>query len=165
MEHSEILSSIFDPKTVTLLKCLLTKKDIFYLRDMAKESGVSLATVHRIVQKLKAVGLVSKKQTGKMAYYALEKSSPAFQELSTILSGEKKDAAALLKEGLAAFGEVEVYFTGNGKEKKAIVVGEVNPMLLKELIDKICEETGEKLAYLATTKEQYAQMKLLGLIK
>ena len=49
----DLMSKIFDIKTVKVIEILLKKRGRFYLRDLSRESGVSLATTYRIVQKLK----------------------------------------------------------------------------------------------------------------
>ena len=45
----KLLGTVFDAKTVAVIYALLGKKGRFYLRDLSRESGVSLATAHRII--------------------------------------------------------------------------------------------------------------------
>ena len=60
VERLNLLESVFDKKTVKILEELLNIKNIFYLRDLSKKTGVSLATTYRIIQKLVKLGIVEK---------------------------------------------------------------------------------------------------------
>ncbi len=72
MDQQQLLATIFDKKTVAILQNLLKKKDEFYLRDLSRESKVSLATTYRIVSKLAELGLVHKNKKEKTTEYKIK---------------------------------------------------------------------------------------------
>jgi len=91
MDKLKLLSDIFDKKTVDVIVKILSKEDIFYLRDISRESGVSLATTYRIAQKLVKIGLVKKDSLDKFTYYKIQKNSPVHDELAALFIGKKTD--------------------------------------------------------------------------
>lgn len=164
-ERSALLASLFDKKTVEVLKKLLRKKDIFYLRDLSRETGVSLATTYRIVQKLMKIGLVSKEKKDKFTFYTLLRHSPVYEELHSLVIGAVQDPLQLLKSILEEkYSNFNIYTT-KGKDKKIFVISEhIKPKNIDTILDQIVEKTGVKLSCLIFAPFQFEQMKSAGLI-
>ncbi len=163
--HAKLLSEVFDEKTVKLLQCLLRKEDIFYLRDLSRESGVSLATTHRIVQRLLKMGLVTKEVKDKIIYYQLLKSSPVFRELYSIIIGTTADPVTILKKDLKEQygGKASIYTRKDGKQI-FIISSEVKSDFLNDTCDAIHKVTGVKLNVLLISPNQFKQMRSMGLV-
>ncbi len=167
MDTPEILSNLFDKKTVELLKVLLIKEDIFYLRDLSRETKVSLATTYRIVQKLLKLDLVKKETKGKLVYYILNKNSEIHNQISTLVLGASaQDPLALLRQGLNEkyLGMYEIYVL-KGKKKKIFIISDfIDSKFASEVIKNIKEQTSEVLDYMVVTKAQFDQMQQMGLV-
>lgn len=163
--QAKLLAEIFDEKMVRLLQCLLMKEDIFYLRTLSRESGVSLATTHRVVQRLLKMGLVTKEVKDKIRYYRLAKSSPVFRELYSVIIGTSANPIAMLKDNLnEEYGDkASVYTSKNGKQI-FVISNNVKPDFLRETCETIQKVTGVKLGALLVSPVQFKQMRVIGLI-
>jgi len=163
---SALLASLFDAKTVEVLKKLLVKKDIFYLRDLSREAGVSLATTYRIIQRLLKLGLVSKEHKDKFTFYTLVKDSPAYKELYTLIIGTAPDPISALREALSnKYGSKFSLYLLKGKEKKIFIVTEAaDSSNIRALVNKVSEKIGQKINHIALTPAQFNQMQEIGLI-
>ena len=163
---SALLASLFDAKTVDVLKKLLIKKDVFYLRDLSRETGVSLATTYRIIQKLAKLGLVSKEQRDKFTFYSLAKDSPAYRELYSLIIGTAPDPISALRTHLTdKYGSNFSLYLLKGKEKKVFVVSDIAENKdVRAIIDKVADKIGQKLNHLVVKPTQFEQMQEIGLI-
>lgn len=159
MKTTEILSALFDDKTVRVLDKLLDKKGIFYLRELSKEADVSLATTYRIVQRLLDMGLVEKQMRDKFTYYNIKTNSPMFDELCGLLRGKKAEPLEVFKEKIKNMG-VSVYVT---KTNQLFVVGDTISGELKPALDEL-NAGGKKYKHMVIKEDQFKQMAELGLI-
>ncbi len=163
MERSNLLCMLFDDKTVAVLKKLLVKKDIFYLRDLSKESGVSLATTYRIVQRLKDLGIVQKKQQDKYSLYELTRSASIFEQVYNLIIGTLPEPSKVFIAKLGAIGKFKFHIT---KDKTVFVIGDPTKIdILNEASIEVEAETGTKVKYVLLTDIQFKQMQEIGLIK
>lgn len=68
------LSLLIDDKLIKIIRLFLTNDSgIFHLQSISKESGVSIATTHRMIKKLVDVGLVNQVIVGKTKVYHTNK--------------------------------------------------------------------------------------------
>ncbi len=165
MDRSSVLANLFDEKTVKILEKLLLKKDIFYLRELSKESGVSLATTYRIVQKLLTMGLAEKTQHGKFTIYKLKRNSLVFTEIYNIIVGQEVDPIEYLQKTLKETlpkQPILLYILNDGN--KVFIIGDVPAIITAQLSSKIHEKTGTKLELLAVSSDQFSKMQEMGLI-
>ncbi|MBI2040631.1 MAG: helix-turn-helix domain-containing protein [DPANN group archaeon] len=162
-ERSVLLANLFDAKTVEVLKRLLHKKDVFYLRDVARESSVSLATTFRIVQKLITLGLVKKVQQDKFVFYHIVRDTPIFNEIHALIVGSAPDPIKLFKDKLLErFNNFTIY---KDKDKKLFVVGdEIKNGELDELAKSIQDQTGTKINFMILQSQMFDSMNNMGLI-
>lgn len=165
-EKSSLLANLFDKKTVEVLKKLLMKKDIFYLRDLSRETSVPLATTFRIVQKLVAIGLVGREHQDKFTWYKLNRDSAVFKEISELVFGTTPDPVetfkSVLKEKFNGF--FHAYVTKD-KDKKVFIVSEIiKSQEVDELSVKVVETAGSKPNYMVVTPALFEQMQNIGLI-
>lgn len=163
---SVLLASLFDNKTVEVLKKLMDKKDVFYLRDISRDTGVSLATTFRIVQKLVGLGLVQKVRQDKFTFYTLVRGTPIYNEVSSLIVGSPTDPVQMLKVGLEARYASQFQLFGlEGNDKKLFIVGQsIDEEHIKQLMVKILEQTSIRYDYLVLAPQQFEQMKSIGLI-
>tara|TARA_Y100000310_G_C20587040_1_gene765974 strand:+ start:108 stop:629 length:522 start_codon:yes stop_codon:yes gene_type:complete len=162
----ELLSSIFDAKTVSVIAALLKKKGRFYLRDLSRESGVSLATTYRIVQKLLSARVVLKDTKEKIEFYEINRSSKEFQELCGIFLESLKSPAEMFKELLSELHGTEPrVFSDKEDVNKVIVVSSLTDRSqLANITKQIEDETGLKFKTALFSSSQFIEMKNLGYI-
>jgi DNA-binding MarR family transcriptional regulator len=158
-----LLSSLFDRKTVELLKRLLLKKDVFYLRDLARETGVSLATTYRIVQRLCSLGLVKKEHKDKFTFYYLVRDSAIFTEIHDLVIGSAPDALAIFREKLASkFTNFALY---KDKDKKLFIVGDgLSQTETLEIAKAVQDQTGTKINFMVLQPQMFENMQEMGLV-
>jgi len=166
-ERVDLLSELFDDKTVKVLKKLLLKKDTFYLRDISRETGVSLATTFRIVQRLMGMGLVKKQQQGKFTIYSLNRDAPIFLDVYKLIIGEALDAVGLVKKALKGSYDISrtnLFVLKDNKNKIFIISDDVEPAFVSGLATTIKEELGTKVDLMAISHSQFRQMREMKLI-
>lgn len=162
MKRIEMLEKIFDDKTVKIIKELITVSDIFYLRDISKKTGVSLATTYRISQRLVKLGIVEKEKVGKFIQYRVKKGE-IYHELYALLSGEEVDPIKLFKTKIEnKYGPSCKIF--NTKDKKLFLIGN-NLGDITEISKDIEKSTGVRLSILKVDDEQFKRMREMGLIR
>lgn len=131
----DVLSEVFDDKTVRILDNILKKEGTFYLRELSKETGVSLATTFRIIQNLLEKGLVEKEAQGKFNFYKINKKSALFEELRTLILGKKASPLDIIKRELPD----NMIFHKNQKEFFIVSNKDINT---KELASHVKKELG-----------------------
>jgi len=167
-EKSSLLANLFDKKTVEVLKKLLAKKDIFYLRDLSRETGVPLATTFRIAQKLVGLGLVGREPQGKFTWYKLNRDATIFKDVSDLVFGSTPDPMAQFKSVLQEkFGAFFHAYVTKDKDRKVFIVTDVlKPADVDEVAGKLSESAGgaARPNYMVVTQQFFEQMQAMGLV-
>jgi predicted DNA-binding transcriptional regulator len=167
VETSEILSSLFDRKTVEVLKVLLVKENVFYLRDVSRETGVSLATTFRIVQRFLPLGLVKREKQGKFTIYKINKDCDIYSKLYDLIIGKPVDPANLLKDELDKYyrGEYKL-FPIKGSDNKIFVIGDkIDKAIVDSAVKTVFETSEIEINSMLVNEEQFVNMQNMGLIK
>ena len=164
--RSKLLANLFDKKTIEVLKKLLLKKDVFYIRDLSRETLVSLATTFRIVQKLVGLGLVTKDVQDKFTWYKLQRDSDIYKEIYALVMGATPDPIDMLKQQLKEkFAAAFNAFMTKDKDKKIFIVSDIVKQAdVDEIANKIHEVAGSKPNYMVITPQFFDQMQTIGLI-
>ena len=164
-EKTQLLASLFDKKTVEVLKRLMVKPGNFYIRDLSKESGVPLATTFRIIQKLTLLKLVQKKEMDKFVFYSVNKEAPIYNEVHSLVFGTTSDPIELFKKSLHErySGAFTAY---QDKDKKIFVVSDLlKETEVAELATFVYQKTEVKPNYIMITREFFQKMQDMGLIQ
>ena len=166
MENLKILESLFDKKKLKVLKLFLQEKDKeFYLREVAKSTGVSIATTFRIIQKLASLNLIDVIIINKFKLYKLAQNDNT-QFLESFLKEGKRIVQYFVEE-IKKLPSVEaVILHGKETEEKAnvLLIGEgINANEVKRICGLIKEQYNFTVSALSLTKEQFAQMSTMGL--
>jgi len=159
----DLMSKIFDIKTIKVIEILLTRRGRFYLRDLSRESGVSLATTYRIVQKLKGIGIVYKDGKEKIEFYELNRNSENFPVLKDIFMDSDQKPGKIIKQELHKLHGLEprIYYE-KSNENKIIVVSSLTE---KKELNKIKDKFGEELKIVLFSNSQFIEMRKAGFIK
>ena len=164
-EKTQLLSSLFDHKTVDVLRKLLLKSNNFYIRDVSKETGVPLATTFRIIQKLTALGLVQKKEMDKFVFYSVNKEASIYHEVHTLVFGTTNDPIELFKKTMKErySGAFTAY---QDKDKKIFIISDMlkEPEVI-EMANHVYLKTEVKPNYILVTREFFQKMQDMGLIQ
>ncbi len=164
MNHREVLSALVDSKKAAVLEVLLYSKEELYLKEIAQQSKVSIASTYRILRDLVKAGLVTRKEWKTSKVYRCQDSEQVqfLQELFRVEYDGMQDFVAGI-EGMA--GVQSIIVPGDGKKGNAnlLVIGE---SMDTNRIEEICQrirEKGFELSYLTLTRKQYEQMLKMGL--
>ncbi|MGB9675381.1 MAG: winged helix-turn-helix domain-containing protein [Candidatus Nanoarchaeia archaeon] len=164
-EKTALLANLFDKKTVDILRVLLLKSSNFYIRDLAKETGVPLATTFRIVQKLVGLGLVQKKEFEKFVFYSVNKEAPIYHEVHNLIFGTPSDPLELFKKTLKErYGGA--YTAYQDKDKKLFIISDIlKEQDVSEIAQFVFNKTEVKPNYILVTRDFFQKMQEMGLIQ
>ena len=166
MENLDLLERLFDKNTISIIQLFLSNKDQnFYLREISKESNVSLATTSRIVNKLLKLDIINLNKINKFKVYTLNNNA-SVKYLESFL---KKDIQILDKfvESISHFEGIErIILHGDEMKDRANVLligNNIDTNAIKEVVANIKEGSKFTVSALVLTKEQYDQMSQMGL--
>ena len=152
---------MFDEKTVSIISEMSGKKTIG-IREAARNTKISVATVYRIFQRLEKSGLLKKKKAGIFSFYEIDQNSKAYaivekmvprkspmEIFTTIVSNEKTEEIRLLEEA----------------EDRAniLIIGNVKTTKIQEICDAIKKEFRYSIQPLVLTRAQYENMASLNI--
>lgn len=164
-EKTQLLASLFDKKTVEVLRKLLMKTGNFYIRDLSKETGVPLSTTFRIIQKLASLGLVKKNEMDKFVFYSINKDVPIYHDVHALVFGSSSDPIELFKKSL------KERFSGTfsafqDKDKKVFIVSDIlKDVEVNEMASFVHQKTEVKPNYILITRDFFQKMQEMGLIQ
>jgi predicted transcriptional regulator len=164
-DKTQLLSSLFDKKTVDVLRKLLLKSGNFYIRDLSKETGVPLATTFRIIQKLASIGLVQKQEVDKFVFHSVNKNAEIYREIHNLVFGTSNDPIELFKTTLKErFGGA--YSAYQDRDKKIFIVSDIlKDAQVNELASFIYQRTEVKPNYILVTRDFFQRMQEMGLLQ
>jgi hypothetical protein len=166
MKNTSLLAELFDKKVLDVILVFLKNRDKdFYLREVAKQSKVPLASTFRIVAKLQQLGFVQPVIISKFKLYRLANNDKT-KSLDTLLLGRKTpldifvDNASKLTDvkSIILHGEV----TRDGANVLIISEG-TDSGQLKTLTADIHGKFKFTIKYLVLNEEQFTQMDSMGL--
>jgi predicted transcriptional regulator len=165
--RAQLLANLFDKKTIEVLKKLLLKDGTFYLRDISRDTSVSLSTTFRIVQKLMGLGLVEKDQVEKFTIYKVKRDSAVFQDVYGLVFGKIDDPASQIRKAVSEMypaAAYKIYKTDDKEGKIFVVSSHIKQSEIEEMISSIVNITGKKPACMLVTPEFFENMQTMGLV-
>lgn len=162
----EKLGSLFDSKIIAILKEFFAKPDHeFYLRELSRESKVSLATTSRIISKLENMELINVYKLSKFKAYMLADNS--FVEFLSGIISVKRDPLQVFIDKVADIREVSSIILHGRKtqtEANIILIGTYfDQSYLREIIQYISNEFEFNISYLTLSEDQFETMTKMGL--
>jgi predicted nucleotidyltransferase len=107
----------------------------FYLRDIARQTGLPVGSIQGELEQLTAAGLLTRTREGRQVYFQANRASPVFPELSSLLT-KTAGIAGVLREALAPlasrvqlallYGSAARNELRQGSDVDLLVVGEVD---------------------------------------
>jgi predicted nucleotidyltransferase len=136
MSRYSMASALFPKARRAVLGLLFGLPDrAFYLREIARMTGLSVRPVQRELARLSGAGILSRTRQGRQVYFQADPGCPLYQELRGIVT-KAIGAAEALRQALSAMAErVDVAFiygsVATGREGRAsdldlMVIGEVS---------------------------------------
>jgi predicted nucleotidyltransferase len=159
---TEVLFSTYRRRILSLL--LLHPEKSFYVREIARLTGVPAGSLHRELKLLSGAGLLTRTPAGNQVRYQVDRSCPIFEELSGIFR-KTVGLADVLREALAPivdeinlafiFGSVAV-----GKEREAsdvdvMVIGRASFASVVEALDQAQEQLRRDVNPVVMTRLQF----------
>ena len=99
-EVKSISGGYIQPLALTDLATRLLRSDeTVYGRELARLTGISPGTLHRELQALTEMGLLTRREVGRQFFYSADQSFPLFEDLTSIM---RKTAVAARRPHAAA---------------------------------------------------------------
>ena len=166
MESKDILEQLIDSKILKILRIFFgNDKKQFYLREIAKITGVSSTSTFRLLDKLLELKIISLIQSSKFKTYVLADNETT-RFLGQLIKREKQILQVLITRLKVILGLEEVILYGSEDKEKAnvLLIGKDIPAeIIKELCNSIKEEFSYTITPLILNREQYDQMNNMGL--
>lgn len=163
----KLLEHLFDKKMLKILRLFLADKDRqFYLREIAKQSKVPIATTSRNIDKLLKLELVRLIMINKFKFYQLNYDNPNIRYLESFLREETRIIDIFIDSAKKLPGISTIIEHGEVTKDRAnlLVLGDsVDAAELKAIVSDIREKYKFTISCLTLTLEQFNQMSQIGL--
>ena len=140
-----------------------------HLRELVRQSGLSLGTVQQELRRLTRVGLVIARKDGNRVYYRANPDHPVHRDLCSLvlktdgLAGVLQPALETQEVSLAfIFGSVAHGETGAGSDVDLMVIGEAGLRKLASLLSGIAGRVGREINPHVMTTAEFATRKAEG---
>ncbi|MCK4670162.1 MAG: helix-turn-helix domain-containing protein [Nanoarchaeota archaeon] len=165
MEKSEILASLIDDKIVKIYLTLTNNNKEFYLRELAKVSGVPPASTFRILKRLVKLKLVDEIKMSKFRLYRLSSNSNTRFLGSIFVS--KENVIDLFVSQIKRNTKIDTIIQhGEIKADKAnlLIIGDKSAQIeIEPIIEAIKREKQFEISFVCLDSTQYRKMTSMGL--
>jgi DNA-binding transcriptional ArsR family regulator len=165
MDKSEILASLIDDKIVKIYLALTNTNKEFYLRELAKASGVPPASTYRILRKLLKLKLVDEIKMNKFRLYRLS-SNENTRFLGSIFVS-KENVLDLFVSQIRQNPKIDsIILHGETKEDKAnlLIIGDKSIISdIDQIVEVIKREKNFEISFVCLENAQYLKMTSMGL--
>lgn len=161
-----LLTLLFPQVRAEILRILFADSGReLHLRELVRQSGLSLKTVQDEFAKLTAADLVTSRRDGNRRYYRANASHPLFPDLQQIVL-KTSGLRDVLADALRGLKGVDVAFvfgslaSGPGKAASDVdlmVIGETGLRALAPRLRKASEQLGREINPIAMTAAEYAK--------
>lgn len=166
MEDVNFLEQLFDAKTLRILKLFLRdSQSTYYLREVSKLTGVSLASTYRILNRILKLNIIEQVQIKRFKVYKLA-SNKRVDFLEQFLKEEKRILESFVDQIRTHAGIQAVILHGDAQPDRAnvLLIGEnIDTNELKRLCAEVKEKYNFTISPLTLTQEQFNQMSSMGL--
>jgi len=163
----DIVSSRVKAELLRLLFGL--REPELHLRELARQSGLSLGTVQQELRRLTRVGVVTARKDGNRVYYRANRHHPVHDELRSLVLKTNGLAGvlqqALLDDQIAlafVFGSIARGDTHAESDVDLMIIGAVGLRRLTQLLSGITERLGREINPHVLTPEEFKERKRTG---
>lgn len=162
-----MLKALFgsEAKVKVLALFMLHPASEFYLREVARRTGLPVRAAERTLATLTEIGLLHRQERGNNVYFSVNRDSPIFPELKVIFLktvglGDLLRAALADQEGI----EVAFVYGSYAKNQEAptsdvdlFIVGSASPRTVAQALGELERETGREINATVFTPEELAR--------
>jgi len=165
-----MLDAVITSKTKIhiFVKLFLNPENSAYLRELAKEFGVSTNSVRTELNILTRNGILAARKRGRQILYSANRSHPLFPELASMVR-KLTGIDSLVQSVIQRLGELEAaYLIGDyakGMDSgiiDVILVGNVDPEQLQDIVRKTENYIKRKIRPLILTEQEFRNLREKG---
>ena len=162
--NTKQMESLFTSKTrVALLKLFFLNKDReFYIREIEKETGISIGPIQHEIKNLVDIGIVNTRKSGQRIYYSVNKSHIIYEEMLSIIKKSMgivhKLREILQREDIYCAFIYGSYATGKDTEESDIdlmIIGDITSKQVSKLLSRI--ESPTAINYNLMTEDEFRE--------
>lgn len=153
--HMNLLAQILSSQVRAEIFRLLFNdhKSSIHLRDLQRQSGLSIGTIQKEIAHLKELDLVTSERDGNRLYYSANADHPLFKEISGLVE-KTSGIAEQIKTLLSSIKGIECAFIfgsyAKGEEKShsdidVIVIGTIGLRTLSSVFKSVTEKTQREI--------------------
>ncbi len=153
--HMNLLAQILSSQVRAEIFRLLFNggKNSIHLRDLQRQSGLSIGTIQKEIARLKELDLVISERDGNRLYYTANSDHPLYKEICGLVE-KTFGIAERLREVLGSIKEIELAFIfgsyAKGEEKShsdidLIIIGRVGLRTLSSAFKNLTEQTQREI--------------------
>jgi len=163
-ELVDIVSSRVKAEILRLLFGL--RQSELHLRELARQSGLSLGTVQQELRRLTRVGVVSARKDGNRVYYQANPQHPVYRDLCSLVL-KTNGLAGVLAQALHdkqvqlafVFGSVARGEARAESDVDLLVIGPLGLRRLTQLLSGVAEKLGREINPHVLTPEEFKERK------
>ncbi len=149
------IEQLFNKTNIKIVKLLCENPlDEFYEREIAKEAGVSVGSANRILRELLSIGIVSKREKGRLHFYKINMNEPIVRqmkilfnitELGELIKNLKPFSVKIMLFGSAAEGndtkdsDLDLFLLVEDKEKARTEIANARKKIERKISPIIME--------------------------
>ena len=142
----------------------------YYLRELERALGLSVANIRRELLKLEKTGLFKRKKVGNLLYYYLDRSYPLYEELRNMvfktigIAGSLKSIFDRLEgvEQALIYGSYAAGEETGASDIDVLVIGSPDEEALMELIEELEHKLKREINYTIYSRSEYEGRKTRG---
>ncbi|HIH43432.1 TPA: winged helix-turn-helix transcriptional regulator [Candidatus Woesearchaeota archaeon] len=166
MQRVDILEQLFDSKVLKILRLFYAdEKAEFYLREIAKKTGIAVATTFRIVNKLAKLGIIETIAIKKFKLYKLDDNEHT-RFLGQFIRKEKQALQVFITRAKLIEGLQTIVLQDREEKDRAYIIligANIDQVKVKELCAAIKTEFNFMITELILGEEQFKQMDSMSL--
>lgn len=148
-----------------LAKLILNSNRAFYMRELERMLNVNFLLIHRELENLKKLGLVTDERKGKIRLFKINKSSPIYPEVRGIVL-KTAGIGDVMRNALGGTGKIKYALVfgsiARGDEKETsdidlLVVGGINEEKLIPKIRSAEDKVGREINYIIWSEKEFVK--------
>ncbi len=166
MDKKKLLLELFDEKILNILEYILYSNDEMNLSKISKETNVSNASTHRILNKLEGLNIIKTKKIGKFKIYS-NKDNELTNFLKTFIEKENKPIKVFINK-ISKIESVKKVIMNNEPTKKSVdliilVKDKLDEIEIRKVVNEVSERENFLIKYTLLNQRQYEQMEDMNL--
>ncbi|MFH1400531.1 MAG: hypothetical protein ABIH41_03350 [Nanoarchaeota archaeon] len=166
MAGDEFLDQLFDRKILGVLRFFLDRpQEQFYISEVAKKTRLPIATVFRIMRRLRALEILDEYRMKKFKTYMLA-ANERVKFLDGLLATKRSalDEFLRLAAGVAGIQQIVLHGKQEASRASIIIVGQhIDSAAVQSAASEVKQQFGYNILHLVVGPEQFEQMLSMGL--